>query len=466
MIFLTAAASADVNDTVIVRFRDGVKAESFKYMAGGQLEPLVPSMGLYALKLNASTQRSVGVDGVLRLLSRNSEVSYAHKDHAIQPRQGISTEELIDNVAEEPAWHTPLLKGNPDDSDFSQQWDLTLSNNAFGIDALDAWQTFGTGGTDAAGNDIVVAVIDGGVDFNHEDLQDNIWVNEGEIPGNGIDDDQNGYVDDVSGWNAFTNNANVPADRHGTHVAGTIGAQGNNSLGVTGVNVNVKIMGLRGSTGNTSIVLKAYGYVLAQKKLWLDTNGVEGANVVATNSSFGVDRGNCNSSSYQAWNDIYNEMGRHGILSAAATANSSWDIDRVGDVPTGCDSPYILAVTNTDINGRRGRAGYGRRTIDLAAPGTRIYSTLPGDRYGNNTGTSMATPHVAGAVGYLHSVASAALNQAYLQDPASGALEMKRLLLETVSSTSALQRETVSGGILNLYTAAEAAAGSPGLVAQ
>src|SRR5690606_10835357 len=121
-------------------------------------------------------------------------------------------------------------------------------------------------------NDVVVAIIDGGFDIDHEDLKENIWRNEGEIPDNGIDDDGNGYVDDIVGWNAQLGNGKVALDDHGTLVAGVIGARGNNATGVTGINWNTKMMLVSIQSADTATVVAAYGYVLKQKELWLKTN--------------------------------------------------------------------------------------------------------------------------------------------------------------------------------------------------
>jgi subtilisin family serine protease len=150
-------------------------------------------------------------------------------------------------------------------------------------------------------------------------------------------------------------------------------------------------------------------------------------------------------------------MGKVGILSAAATANQAWDIDAVGDVPTSCASDYIVAVTNTTKDDKIYRqAGWGKTQVDLGAPGTDVYSTVPGNQSRNLTGTSMATPHVAGAVALLHAAASPAFTALHKSNPAKAALELKKIMLQTVDPLADLQGKTVSGGRLNLAKAAEA----------
>ena len=340
----------------------------------------------------------------------------------------------------------------PNDPMFASQWALNNTGQTGGvadadIDAPEAWD-IATGGTTASGDEIVVAVIDGGADLNHEDLD--YWKNLEEIPNNGIDDDNNGYVDDYDGWNAYNSNGNIPGDSHGTHVSGIAGARGNNGIGVSGVNWDVKIMPVAGSSNNEAIVVEAYGYVLEQRARYNETNGASGAFVVVTNSSFGVDFGDPND--FPLWSAMYDSMGVQGILSCGATANLNINIDISGDVPTACPSDYLIAVTNTTSSDlKNSGAAYGLTTIDLGAPGTGILNTLPGNNYGNLTGTSMATPTVAGAVALLYAAAGPALMNAVKSNPAQTALLFKEWIMAGTDSIPALQGITVTGGRLNVY---------------
>lgn len=336
----------------------------------------------------------------------------------------------------------------PNDTYYNQQWAPAK------IGLPNAWDEFTTGGTTSNGDEIVVAVIDGGFDLNHEDLS--FWKNIHEIPNNGIDDDNNGYIDDYDGWNAYNHNGIITSASHGTHVVGIIGAIGNNNKGVSGVNWNVKILPVCGSSGNEATVVEAYSYVLEMRAKYNETNGQRGAFIVATNSSFGVDMGNPNN--YPIWCSMYDALGNVGILNCAATANANWNIDQVGDVPSACSSNFLISVTNTtSADVKYTNAGYGVNTIDIGSPGTDIYSTLPNNTYGNNTGTSMATPQVAGVIALMYATMPQSMIQAYKSNPATFSLSVKQHLLDGADRIPALNG-LVASGRLNAYAAVKAVA--------
>ena len=337
----------------------------------------------------------------------------------------------------------------PDDPSFSQQW----AHNA--MQSVGAWAKPKSGVT-SRGDTIVVAIVDGGAE-PHDDLD--FFVNRHEIPNNGIDDDGNGYKDDYSGWNVYNNNGNVPSDYHGNHVSGIIGAKGNNTIGVVGVNWNVKILPIAGSSSSQATVVKAYDYAYKMRDLYNKTNGDSGAFVVSTNSSFG--RNQADPINYPIWCAFYDSLGSVGVLSAAATANANFDIDVVGDMPTACSSEFMIAVTNTSTsNNKYSGAAYGKTTIDIGAPGTDIYSTGQNNQYSNSTGTSMATPQVAGAVALMYNHVCDLMWEEFNGNPEGLARKLKDLLLtEGFDSIPGLKNITVTGGRLNLKKAVAAVEG-------
>ena len=339
-----------------------------------------------------------------------------------------------------------LREAIPDDPFFGQQWAPAIMN------LPQAWEEFTTGGVTATGDTIVVAVIDGGADWTHEDL--NCWENAHEIPNNGIDDDGNGYIDDFHGWNAYNHNGYVGSNNHGTHVSGIIGAVGNNGKGVCGVNWNVKVMPIGGSSSNESIVVEAYSYVLEMRARYNETDGEEGAFIVATNSSFGVDYGNPDD--YPIWCSMYDEMGNVGILSCGAGPNLNVNVDVVGDVPSACPGNYLIGITNTTSSDEKyGSAGYGVNNIDIGAPGTSIYSTLPNNNYGNMTGTSMATPQVSGTIALMYAALPEEMMIACKNDPANFCLSVRHHLLNGADHLPSLDGLVASGRRLNAYGAIE-----------
>ncbi len=339
-----------------------------------------------------------------------------------------------------------LREAIPDDPFFGQQWAPAIMN------LPQAWEEFTTGGVTATGDTIVVAVIDGGADWTHEDL--NCWENAHEIPNNGIDDDGNGYIDDFHGWNAYNHNGYVGSNNHGTHVSGIIGAVGNNGKGVCGVNWNVKVMPIGGSSGDESIVVEAYSYVLEMRARYNETDGEEGAFIVATNSSFGVDYGNPDD--YPIWCSMYDEMGNVGILSCGAGPNMNVNVDVVGDVPSACPGNYLIGITNTTSDDvKYTGAGYGINNIDIGAPGTSIYSTLPNNNYGNMTGTSMATPQVSGTIALMYAALPEEMMIACKNDPANFCLSVRHHLLNGADHLPSLDGLVASGRRLNAYGAIE-----------
>ena len=220
------------------------------------------------------------------------------------------------------------------------------------------------------------------------------------------------------------------------------------------MNWNVKILPVCTSYTDEAIVVEAYSYVLEMRARYNETNGQRGAFIVATNSSFGINRGNPNN--YPIWCSMYDALGSVGILNCAATVNENWDIDQIGDVPTSCSSNFLISVTNTtSADVKYTDAGYGVNTIDIGAPGEGIYSTLPNNTYGNDAGTSMATPQVAGVIALMYASMSQDMIQAYKKDPANIALSVKQHLLDGADRIPSLNG-LVASGRLNAYAAVEA----------
>ena len=334
----------------------------------------------------------------------------------------------------------------PNDPSFSQQW---FHNDASDndIDTPEAWDIT-TGGLTAFGDEIVVCVVEGGgAKWDQEDIVANHWTNTNEIAGNGIDDDNNGYIDDVNGWNTTSFNDVIATGNHGTQVSSMIGAKGDNALGITGVNWNVKIMQVDMGGVTEANVIAAYTYPLKMRRLYNQTGGAQGAFVVATNSSWGTDNGQ--PSQAPLWCAMYDTLGVAGILSCGATANNNVNVDVVGDLPTACPSEYLIAVTATNSSDVRTFSGYGTTAIDLGAPGEAVY--LAGNtNYGNTSGTSFASPCVAGGVALLYSAPCTSLMSIANADPATGAQLIRDYIFNGVDLVSNLSTEVATGGRMNV----------------
>ncbi len=316
----------------------------------------------------------------------------------------------------------------PNDSLRNELWGLHNIGQLGGtkdadIDALEAWAV------QTGSSTIVVGDIDSGIDYNHEDLSANIWTNPGEIPDNEIDDDNNGFVDDVRGWD-FVNDDNDPMDDngHGTHTAGTIGAEGNNGIGVVGVNWDVQIMPIKflnsGGWGSNDAAIAAINYAASFE----DESGNKIVRI--TSNSWGGGR---KSKALEA------AIANSGALFVAAAGNTGW---KTKNYPAGYPLDNIISVAATDRNDNlAGFSSYGTDWVDLAAPGVGILSTYHDDEYKyiRMDGTSMSAPHVAGA---------AALIMA--DDPSLSNSEVKAAILDNVDPLPSLDGKVLTGGRLNV----------------
>lgn len=325
-----------------------------------------------------------------------------------------------------PGWQNPRLIG--------VVVEVATKTAAAGIDLniTEAWNRYGSGSRET-----IVAMIDTGIDYNHEDLAGAVWVNRGEIPDNGIDDDGNGYTDDVHGWNFFHGNNQVymgSEDSHGTHGAGTIAAAQNNGIGISGIapGDKVKVMAVKalgGSQGggSTASLIKAIRYA--------EDNGA----VI------------CNLSLATTTNDraLYQAMANSSMLFVVAAGNGDertgqgLNADEVPSYPAAYDLDNIISVANLSFDGSlHYSSNFGAASVDLAAPGSYILSTIPNNSYGYMTGTSMAAPMVSGAAAMLYSY----YDQISLAD-------VKEILLSSARRLDSLQGVTVSGGMLDVGAA-------------
>ncbi|MFT5704896.1 MAG: serine protease, partial [Shewanella sp.] len=363
-------------------------------------------------------------------------------------RSGSDVSKAIKMISQHPAvkYAEPnyVIKalGTPDDPSFVSLWGMNNTGQDGGtagadISAVTAWDT-STGDTD-----VIVAVIDTGVDYNHEDLQGNIWTNPNEIAGNGIDDDGNGVIDDIHGYSAVNDDGDPMDDNgHGTHVSGTIGAKGNNGVGVVGVNWDVSIIGCKflsaSGSGSTEGAIACIDYLT-------DLKVNHGVDVKASNNSWG------GGGFSQALKDSIESGGDAGILFVAAAGNSASDNDATPSYPASYDSTSVMAVASTDRNDNMSSfSQYGLTSVDIGAPGSAILSTTPGNGYSTFNGTSMATPHVVGAAALVWSI-----------NPDLTIDEMKQLLMDSGDANADLTGKTVSGARLNVATALDMADPSP-----
>ena len=299
----------------------------------------------------------------------------------------------------------------------------------------------------------VIAIIDKGVYLKHEDLENNIWKNNQEIPGNGIDDDQNGFIDDIHGWNFASNLNDVSIGEignwHGTPVNGIIGADNDNNIGVKGICPAIKLMNIVKGESIESII-NSLQYVYIMRKTYNQTNGQKGAYIVAVNCSWGKD--SLWASDYPKWCSLYDSLGSVGVLCVHSVPNDNIDIDVYGDMPSTCKSDYLITVTNSNqFDEKVYDAGYGLYSVDLAAPGDNTYTTLNTGSYGYFSGTSAAAPYVTGTIGLIYLLPSDIFQQKIRENVSESALIIKLMLLNGVDNLTDFENITVSGGRLNVF---------------
>lgn len=329
----------------------------------------------------------------------------------------------------------------PNDTRFGELYGMRNTGQTGGTAGADikaylAWDQF------IGDPNLKIGIIDTGVDYNHPDLAANIWTNPGEIPGNGLDDDANGYIDDIHGYDFYNNDGDPFDDNgHGSHCAGTIAGVGNNNLGVAGVCWTGKIVAIKflggGGSGSTDGAIRGIQYAIA-------------AGVRLTSNSWG------GGTFSQALLDAINAAGAANQLFVAAAGNSGSNNDTSPHYPSSYDTPYIVAVAATDHNDNLASFScYGATSVDLAAPGVDILSCAPGGSYVLLSGTSMATPHVSGAVAL-----------AMGRFPAMTNLQIKQLLMIAADPKPQLAGKMVTGGRLNAFmTIAEPDETPPGAIA-
>ena len=414
---------AFVPNEVLIKFKDGKSSTKAKSTALSLIG------GTIVETIQTSAMKSANRDEVLLVSSKlntldaiaqlkgHAEIKYAEPNFIYNHHA----------TSNDPSYTSGTLWG--------MYGDATTPSNQYGSQAGEAWALGNTGSST-----VYVGIIDEGYMFDHEDLTANAGTNPGEIAGNGIDDDNNGYIDDVNGWDFDGDDNSVfdgINDDHGTHVAGTIGGVGNNGTGIAGVAWNVKLMsgkflGRRG--GTTANAIKAVDY-------FTDLKTRHGINLVATSNSWG------GGGFSQGLFDAIERANQAGILFIAAAGNETNNNDANLSYPGSYTNSNIIAVASiTNSGGLSSFSNYGNTTVDIGAPGSGIYSSVPVrskgqilSGYATYSGTSMATPHVSGGAALYAS-----------SHPGATAAQIKAAILGSAVPTASLNGKCATGGRLNV----------------
>ncbi len=320
----------------------------------------------------------------------------------------------------------PLVPILPHDPQFNDQWALANSGQRGGKQGADISATLAWATTTGSDN-VVVAVLDTGVDYNHEDLTENMWRRPEKMEP--YRDNELGTIDDEFGFNAIDGTDPMDDNGHGTHCAGIIGAEGENNLGIAGVNWKVQIMPLKfmnaGGSGSTKDAIEAINYVIERKRA--------GVNVRVISASWG------STQKSRALGEVIRKAYENDILFVAAAGNSSVDNDRNPHYPSSYDVPNVVSVAALDRHdGLASFSNYGAKSVAIAAPGVDILSTWLGNEYEEKSGTSMATPVVSGVAALI-----------LAEHPQMPVDELKKKLLASTDAVAVLKGKTVTGGRIN-----------------
>ena len=416
-----ARTSADTEAEVLVRFKPGKSLADIKQFAAYRNDRIEDEIETVSGLVAIDDLDNADPLEVARQYSESDSVAYA------EPNYEIRLDDPVNRNAKSREIEPSDLAGAPNDPQFGDQWALNNTGQNGGkanahIDALKAWaKTQGT-------KEVVVAVLDTGVDYSHKDLASNMWFRPENVPQ--YVDDELGSFNDLRGYDANKNAADPMDDNgHGTHVAGIIGAEGDNSEGIAGINWNVQIMPLkflgRGGFGSVKDAIESINYAIDRKK-----NGV---NLRVINASWGSTQRS------KALEDAIRAAGEAGILFVAAAGNSSTDNDRRAHYPSNYDLPNMISVAALDrSDSLAGFSNYGAKTVHVGAPGREILSTWLNDEYREASGTSMAAPQVSGIAALI--VAS---------EPKLSMAKLRERIMKSADPIDSLFGKLLVGGRLN-----------------